>query len=101
MQTKRLTSQPTDIEEAARLLRDGRLVAVPTETVYGLAADALNPTAVASIFTAKGRPMDNPLIVHIADIRDWAPDHAKMGKGVTISADEMILLRDLLGELDL
>ncbi len=73
MQTKRLTSQPTDIEEAARLLRDGRLVAVPTETVYGLAADALNPTAVASIFTAKGRPMDNPLIVHIADIRDWAP----------------------------
>ncbi len=72
MQTKRLTSQPTDIEEAARLLRDGRLVAVPTETVYGLAADALNPTAVASIFAAKGRPMDNPLIVHIADIRDWA-----------------------------
>lgn len=73
MQTKRLTSQPTDIEEAARLLRDGRLVAVPTETVYGLAADALNPTAVASIFAAKGRPMDNPLIVHIADMHDWAP----------------------------
>lgn len=72
MQTKRLTSQPTDIEEAARLLRDGRLVAVPTETVYGLAADALNPAAVASIFAAKGRPMDNPLIVHIADMRDWA-----------------------------
>lgn len=73
MQTKRLSSQPTDIEEAARLLREGRLVAVPTETVYGLAADALNPTAVASIFAAKGRPMDNPLIVHIADMRDWAP----------------------------
>lgn len=73
MQTKRLTSKPADIEEAARILRDGGLVAVPTETVYGLAADALNPTAVASIFAAKGRPMDNPLIVHIADMRDWAP----------------------------
>ncbi len=73
MQTKRLTSQPTDIEEAARLLRGGQLVAVPTETVYGLAADALNPAAVASIFAAKGRPMDNPLIVHIADMRDWEP----------------------------
>ncbi len=73
MLTKRLTAQPNDIEEAARLLRDGRLVAVPTETVYGLAADALNPAAVASIFTAKDRPMDNPLIVHIADIKDWAP----------------------------
>ncbi len=73
MNTRLLSPTPEGIEEAARLLREGALVAIPTETVYGLAADALNPQAVASIFAAKGRPMDNPLIVHIADIRDWAP----------------------------
>ncbi len=73
MNTRLLFPTPEGIEEAARLLRAGALVAIPTETVYGLAADALNPAAVASIFAAKGRPMDNPLIVHIADIRDWAP----------------------------
>ena len=49
-------------------MKDGELVAIPTETVYGLAADALNGEAVANIFKAKGRPMDNPLIVHIADL---------------------------------
>ena len=57
---------------AADILRRGGLVAIPTETVYGLAADALNGRAVRKIFEAKGRPMDNPLIVHIADIKDWA-----------------------------
>lgn len=55
-----------DIEKAAEILKKGGLVAIPTETVYGLAANALNPTAVAKIFKAKGRPMDNPLIVHIS-----------------------------------
>lgn len=54
-------------QEAAALLRHGRTVAFPTETVYGLGADARNEQAVSSIFTAKGRPSDNPLIVHIAD----------------------------------
>ncbi len=73
MNTQLLKPTTEGIQEAARLLRDGLLVAIPTETVYGLAADALNPQAVASIFTAKGRPMDNPLIVHIADMADWAP----------------------------
>ncbi|RCW60914.1 MULTISPECIES: L-threonylcarbamoyladenylate synthase [Halanaerobium] len=53
--------------EAAELLKEGEIVALPTETVYGLAADALNPEAVKKIFKAKGRPQDNPLIVHIAD----------------------------------
>ncbi len=53
------------IREAAELLRAGRLVAFPTETVYGLGADATNGTAVASIFEAKGRPRFNPLIVHV------------------------------------
>ena len=56
-----------DLREAAEILRKGGLVAFPTETVYGLGADALNTDAVESIFKAKGRPADNPLIVHIAD----------------------------------
>lgn len=50
---------------AAELIRRGRLVAIPTETVYGLGADGLNPEAVAKIFEAKGRPGDNPLILHV------------------------------------
>ena len=58
-----------EIQKAADIIKRGGLVAMPTETVYGLAADALNGEAVAKIFKAKGRPMDNPLIVHIADIR--------------------------------
>ncbi|MEE2003396.1 L-threonylcarbamoyladenylate synthase [Alkalimonas sp. MEB108] len=70
-------TQPDELAMAARLLQQGRLVAVPTETVYGLAADARNPDAVAGIFTAKGRPADHPLIVHLpsADaMADWAVD---------------------------
>ncbi|WP_435645624.1 L-threonylcarbamoyladenylate synthase [Butyricicoccus porcorum] len=70
MQTKLLrpSGDPTAIEQAGALLRAGEVVGIPTETVYGLAADALNPQAVARIFEAKGRPQDNPLIVHIAEI---------------------------------
>ncbi len=71
-ETLHLTAAPADLRRAAELLRAGELVAIPTETVYGLAADALNGRAVRKIFEAKGRPMDNPLIVHIADIKDWA-----------------------------
>ncbi len=56
-----------ELEVAAQLLRDGEVVAFPTETVYGLGADALNADAIRKIFLAKGRPSDNPLIVHIAD----------------------------------
>ena len=68
---------PQSIEQAAALLRQGKLVAIPTETVYGLGADAANPEAVAKIFAAKGRPADHPLIVHLAyalQIKDWAID---------------------------
>lgn len=54
------------IKEAAQILKDGGLVAFPTETVYGLGADALNPKAVRKIFKAKKRPQDNPLILHVA-----------------------------------
>lgn len=56
------------LEPAANILKNGGLVAVPTETVYGLAANALNEQAVSNIFKAKGRPNDNPLIIHIADL---------------------------------
>lgn len=59
---------PATIEQAAALLRAGGLVAFPTETVYGLGANALDPAAVARIFAAKGRPSYNPLIVHIPDV---------------------------------
>ncbi len=74
MKTKILHIAPdavnTDaIEKAANILKRGGIVAFPTETVYGLGADALNTEAVQKVFDAKGRPADNPLIVHIADIR--------------------------------
>ena len=54
------------IEAAGNLLKEGKLVAFPTETVYGLGANALDEEAAARIYSAKGRPSDNPLIVHIA-----------------------------------
>ena len=56
------------IEKAGDILKEGGLVAFPTETVYGLGADALNEQAAKKIYAAKGRPSDNPLIVHIADM---------------------------------
>src|ERR1700684_1474500 len=55
------------VDLGAAVIRSGGLVAFPTETVYGLGADALNPDAIARIFEAKGRPADNPLIVHVCD----------------------------------
>lgn len=66
MNTLHLSSSPEDILSAGEILRGGGLVGIPTETVYGLAANALDGKAVASIFAAKNRPMDNPLIVHIS-----------------------------------
>ena len=66
-----------EIEKAAAILRKGGLVAFPTETVYGLGADASNPAAVRKIFAAKGRPADHPVIVHIADtseLKHWAAE---------------------------
>ena len=65
MKTKLLTEQ--DIETAAAILRDGGLLGIPTETVYGLGANGLNAAAVRHIFEAKGRPQDNPLILHIPE----------------------------------
>lgn len=56
-----------EINEAAKAINEGKLVSFPTETVYGLGADATNPEAVKKVYAAKGRPSDNPLIVHVAD----------------------------------
>lgn len=72
-----MTPSDSDYARAVELLAAGELVAFPTETVYGLGADAANPEAVAKIFTAKGRPADHPLIVHVAGhdwIARWARD---------------------------
>ncbi|PRP71026.1 threonylcarbamoyl-AMP synthase [Chromobacterium amazonense] len=79
---KSLHPTPEDLDLAASLLRQGQLVALPTETVYGLAGDATNPEAVAAIFRAKNRPADHPLIVHLpglGHLMNWAasvPDPA-------------------------
>ena len=69
MKTTLLTPETDEnaVKTAAELIRAGEVVGMPTETVYGLAANALNGEAVKKIFLAKGRPQDNPLIVHIAD----------------------------------
>ena len=67
-----LSNITVSIERAAAILREGGLVALPTETVYGLGANALDPIAVAKIFAAKERPFFDPLIVHVPDI-DWMP----------------------------
>ena len=68
MQTCLKQADETSVAEAARLLRAGEVVGIPTETVYGLAANALSDEAVPKIFAAKGRPQDNPLISHIASL---------------------------------
>ena len=62
-----------ELSEAARILTEGGLVAFPTETVYGLGANALDPAAAKKIYAAKGRPSDNPLIAHIADMAGLTP----------------------------
>src|SRR4051794_12890209 len=73
------------IGRAASVLRAGGLVAFPTETVYGLGANALDPNAVARIFTVKGRPANNPLIVHVANeaeagavAEEWPPRASRL-----------------------
>lgn len=86
METKLVKVTGTEkeiLQEAGKILRDGGLVAFPTETVYGLGGDALNPLSSQKIYAAKGRPSDNPLIVHICkwediyDIASFVPEEAK------------------------
>ena len=76
-----------DFQQAGEILREGGLVAFPTETVYGLGADALNSQAAAKIYAAKGRPSDNPLIVHIADTEDLKRIAAKIPEKAGILAE--------------
>lgn len=80
MKRKNCLIEPSEISRAAALIRAGDLVAFPTETVYGLGANALDAAAVAKIYSVKGRPADSPLIVHVDSIemarglvRDWPP----------------------------
>ena len=70
MKTELLTTSREDITKAARIIREGGLVAFPTETVYGLGANAFDEDAVAAVYEAKGRPSDNPMIVHISRASD-------------------------------
>ena len=72
-----MTAAGASVADAVAALRRGEAIGLPTETVYGLAADASDPAAVRRIFALKGRPADHPLIVHVADaaaIDDWAVD---------------------------
>ena len=79
-------SQPTAVQQAAEALARGELLGMPTETVYGLAADADDDTAVAQIFAAKGRPTNHPLIVHVAD----ADSIRRYAKEVPVFAQKLI-----------
>lgn len=86
----RISSKKPDdviIERASRLIRSGEIVAFPTETVYGLGANALDPLAISKIYQIKGRPSDNPLIVHIGDL------NMLTGLVSTISAREMRMIK--------
>lgn len=86
METKLFGTSEYDIAEAGKMIAEGKLVAFPTETVYGLGANALNEEAVRNIYLAKGRPSDNPLIVHIAKKEDIVP----LVKEVTPKAKALI-----------
>ena len=84
MQTQYLSADPAGLARAADLLRQGQLVAFPTETVYGLGGDARNGEAVAGIYAAKGRPSFNPLIAHVASVEaaqryvEWSDQAARL-----------------------
>src|SRR5438034_9863519 len=89
--TKTIAGRKKAVARAVHLLRKGEIVALPTETVYGLAADALKPIAVAKIFEAKDRPRFDPLIVHLPS-RDW------LDKVVNVSAQGRQLISKLADE---
>ncbi len=88
-QIKKLNYEAIDMEmigEAGKVLKEGGLVAFPTETVYGLGGDALNPASSEKIYAAKGRPSDNPLIVHIAE----KSDVYRIAKNISGEAEELM-----------
>ena len=73
METRQFTVDKDDIIKAGKMISEGKLVAFPTETVYGLGANGLDGKAVGRIYEAKGRPSDNPLILHIANLEEIYP----------------------------
>ena len=79
---------PTNIKKACSLLNEGKLVAFPTETVYGLGADASNSSAVQKIFELKRRPTDHPLILHVSSLED-AMRHAYFSEKAIILAEHV------------
>lgn len=97
--TQILSATESSVEKAASVLREGGLVAMPTETVYGLAADARNGVAVAKVFAAKGRPSFNPLIVHVYDpaqaqeLAEFSPRDLKLAQSFWPGALTLILKR--------
>ncbi len=86
MNTEILTLNALSCQKAAELIHKGEIVAFPTETVYGLGANALNETAIGKIYTAKGRPSDNPLIVHVAKKEQIKPLTAE----IPVSAEKLM-----------
>ena len=86
MDTRILGTTEADIKQAAEIIRNGGLVAFPTETVYGLGADALNAEAVGKVYAAKGRPSDNPMIVHISHKEDMK----KLTNGITPDVETLM-----------
>ncbi len=99
--TSEASDLPALVAEAAQALRDGRLVVFPTETVYGLGANALDPDAVREIFAAKRRPADNPLIVHVANakaarslVRAWPAEAQKLADAFWPGPLTLVLPRD-------
>ena len=99
METKQLGTTEQDLALAGELLRQGQLVAFPTETVYGLGADALNETAVAQIYAAKGRPSDNPpsQLMPASSTRMAAPFSPAQAKNSRLNAPSTAL-RSRLGQ---
>lgn len=99
MDTKLFHTEAKDIEEAGRIIRDGGLVAFPTETVYGLGASAYDADAAEKIYAAKGRPSDNPLIVHICkkeqleEIAVEIPEAARLAIDTFMPGPMTIILR--------
>ena len=93
------TTQSAEIGAVAKILREGGLAAIPTETVYGLAANALDPDAVNSIFRAKGRPNDNPLIVHISEVEEIYPLVTSFPDKAKALGFEFSVLKDWIYEL--
>ena len=86
-----MTAEHLDLDaicRAGEILKKGGLVAFPTETVYGLGGDALNPDASMKIYAAKGRPSDNPLIVHIAEFDKLAPIVGEIPEKARILAEK-------------